>query len=133
MTGGEPLVRKGLTDLVARLGSIGLEDLSLTTNGMLLGTAAGPLAAAGLTRVNISCDTLRAERFGLLRRRGDLGTVLHAMDVAEDAGLSPIKVNVVLLRGDNDDEILDFAAFARKSGRIVRLDVYKRQPLGRWG
>jgi cyclic pyranopterin phosphate synthase len=121
LTGGEPLVRKGLTGLVARLGSIGLEDLSLTTNGMLLAAEAGPLAAAGLTRVNISCDTLRVERFGLLRRRGDLGTVLRAMEAADDAGLSPIKVNVVLLRGRNDDEILDFAAFARESGRIVRF------------
>jgi cyclic pyranopterin phosphate synthase len=121
LTGGEPLVRKGLARLVTRLGSIGFADLSLTTNGMLLAAVAGPLVAAGLNRVNISCDTLRAERFALLRRRGDLPTVLHAMDVAEDAGLSPIKVNVVLLRGRNDDEILDFAAFARGSGRVVRF------------
>ncbi len=133
LTGGEPLVRPGLCDLVARLAALGLDDLSLTTNGMLLAPLAASLAAAGLRRVNISCDSLRADRFGSIRRRGDLATVLAAMDAAEAAGLVPLKVNVVLLRGHNDDEILDFARFARDTGRIVRFIEF--MPLdadGRW-
>ncbi len=121
LTGGEPLVRTGLPRLVVRLASLGFDDLALTTNGMLLATHAEALAAAGLSRVNISCDSLRPDRFASIRRRGDLATVLSGMEAAEQAGLSPIKVNVVLLRGQNDDEILDFAAFARESGRIVRF------------
>ena len=121
LTGGEPLVRTNLADLVAKLSSLGLEDLSITTNGMLLAPQVDRLAAAGLHRVNISCDSLRADRFGSIRRRGELSTVLHAMEAAEEAGLVPVKVNVVLLRGRNDDEILDFAQFARLTGRIVRF------------
>jgi cyclic pyranopterin phosphate synthase len=74
-----------------------------------------------LRRVNVSCDSLRAERFGAIRRRGSLATVLDAMDAAEEAGLVPLKVNVVLLRGHNDDEILAFADFARRTGRVVRF------------
>ncbi|MGH9208345.1 MAG: radical SAM protein, partial [Acidimicrobiales bacterium] len=97
LTGGEPLVRTGLPGLVGRLAALGFDDLALTTNGMLLAAHAGALAAAGLRRVNISCDSLQPERFAAVRRRGDLGTVLRAMDAAEDAGLSPLKVNVVLL------------------------------------
>ncbi len=121
LTGGEPLVRQGLPALVSRLSAIGFEDLALTTNGVLLAPLARTLREAGLRRVNISCDSLRAGRFGDIRRRGDLGTVLSAMDAAEAAGLTPVKVNVVLLRGTNDDEILDFAAFARATGRTVRF------------
>jgi cyclic pyranopterin phosphate synthase len=121
LTGGEPLVRNGLPDLVARLADIGFEDLALTTNGMRLAALADTLVTAGLRRVNISCDSLRADRFESIRRRGDLATVLEAMEAAETAGLSPLKVNVVLLQGRNDDEILDFAAFARDTGRIVRF------------
>ncbi|HQU27446.1 MAG TPA: radical SAM protein, partial [Acidimicrobiales bacterium] len=113
LTGGEPLVRRNLVDLVARLGEVGFADLSLTTNAMLLGPLARPLAEAGLRRVNVSCDSLRPERFAAIRRRGDLATVLAAMDAAEAAGLAPLKVNVVVLRGENDDEVLDFARFAR--------------------
>jgi cyclic pyranopterin phosphate synthase len=121
LTGGEPLVRADLTDLVSRLASLELDDLSLTTNGMLLAPLANRLAAAGLRRVNVSCDSLRDDRFASIRRRGELATVLAAMDAAEAAGLTPLKVNVVLLRGRNDDEILDFARFARDTGRIVRF------------
>ncbi len=121
LTGGEPLVRRGLPDLVGRLHALGFEDLALTTNGMLLTPMAASLADAGLRRVNISCDSLRPERFRSIRRRGELGTVLEAMDAAERAGLTPLKVNVVLVRGRNDDEILDFAAFARDTGRVVRF------------
>ena len=121
LTGGEPLVRRGLPDLVRRLHALGFEDLALTTNGMLLAPMATSLAGAGLRRVNISCDSLRPERFRSIRRRGELDVVLGAMDAAERAGLTPLKVNVVLVRGSNDDEILEFAAFARATGRVVRF------------
>jgi cyclic pyranopterin phosphate synthase len=124
LTGGEPLVRRGLPELVSRLADVGLDDLALTTNGVLLAEQAQALADAGLDRVNVSCDSLRAERFGTIRRRGDLSTVLRSMDAAEAAGLSPVKVNVVLLRGHNDGEVLDFAAFARDTGRPVRFIEY---------
>lgn len=121
LTGGEPLVRRGIEDLIARLSALGFDDIALTTNAMQLAKMADALKASGLTRVNVSCDSLRDERFSKIRRRGDLDTVLTAMDVAESVGLTPLKVNVVLLRGDNDDEILDFASFARETGRVVRF------------
>ncbi len=121
LTGGEPLVRRGLDRLVGRLRDLGFTDMSLTTNGMLLAPLLPALIGAGLGRVNISCDSLRPERFAAIRRRGDLATVLGSMDAAESAGLPPVKVNVVLERGGNDDEILDFAAFARATGRVVRF------------
>jgi len=121
LTGGEPLVRKGLVDLVGRLARIGFEDLALTTNGMALPALARPLADAGLARINISCDSLRHERFASIRRRGRLDGVLEAMSAAEEAGLGPVKVNVVLMAGWNDDEVLDFAEFARATRRVVRF------------
>jgi cyclic pyranopterin phosphate synthase len=133
LTGGEPLVRRGLPGLVGRLSALGFEDLALTTNGMLLANQAGALAAAGLRRVNISCDSLRPSRFTAIRRHGELATVLAAMDAAEQARLTPLKVNVVLLRGQNDDEILDFAGFARDTGRIVRfIEFMPLDAQGRW-
>jgi cyclic pyranopterin phosphate synthase len=133
LTGGEPLVRKGLSTLVGRLSGLGFEDLALTSNGMLLADRAQALAAAGLRRVNISCDSLRPDRFRVIRRHGDLATVLAAMDAAEEADLTPLKVNVVLLRGQNDDEILDFAGFARETGRIVRfIEFMPLDAQGRW-
>jgi cyclic pyranopterin phosphate synthase len=133
LTGGEPLVRKGLTKLVGGLSSIGFEDLALTTNGTELAGVAHDLAASGLRRVNISCDSLQAERFASIRRRGNLAVVLNAMAAAEAAGLTPIKVNVVLLRGQNDDEILDFASFARTTGRIVRfIEFMPLDAQGEW-
>ncbi|SRR5579875_2056552 len=124
LTGGEPLIRRSVVDLVARIAAIGFEDVALTTNGTGLDRLARPLAAAGLRRVNISCDSLRADRFAAIRRRGRLATVLAGMAAAEDAGLVPLKVNVVLIAGVNDDEICDFAAFARDTGRIVRFIEY---------
>jgi GTP 3',8-cyclase len=134
LTGGEPLVRRNLPSLVSMLAANGFDDLALTTNAMLLGGLATTLVDAGLTRVNVSCDSLRPERFGAIRRRGDLDTVLAAMDVAEDAGLRPLKVNVVLIRGTNDDEILDFATFARETGRIVRfIEFMPLDAEGHWG
>jgi GTP 3',8-cyclase len=134
LTGGEPLVRRNLPSLVSMLSAIGFDDLALTTNAMLLGGLATMLVDAGLTRVNVSCDSLRPERFGSIRRRGDLTTVLAAMNVAEAAGLRPLKVNVVLIRGTNDDEILDFATFARATGRIVRfIEFMPLDAEGHWG
>ena len=133
LTGGEPLVRRGIVELVSRLKPLGFDDIALTTNGTQLRPMAEALKAAGLTRVNISCDSLRADRFASLRRRGNLSTVLDAMDAAETAGLTPLKVNVVLLRGDNDDEILEFAAFARSTGRIVRfIEFMPLDAQGQW-
>ena len=132
LTGGEPLVRRGLSELVSRLAAVGFDDLALTTNGMLLAEQAHALADAGLDRVNVSCDSLRAEKFATIRRRGDLDTVLHAMDVAEEAGLSPLKVNVVLVRGHNDGEVLDFAAFARRHGQVGTVHRV-HAPRRRWG
>jgi cyclic pyranopterin phosphate synthase len=121
LTGGEPLVRKGLVTLIGHLATMGFDDMAMTTNGTELAPQARALASAGLRRVNISCDSLRSTRFSDIRRRGDLKVVLQAMDAAEEAGLLPLKVNVVLLRGQNDDEILDLADFARQTGRIVRF------------
>jgi len=116
-----------------RWSDLGFRDLSLTTNGMLLTPLAASLADAGLTRVNISCDSLRVDRFNSIRRRGDLKTVLASMDAAEAAGLAPLKVNVVILRGVNDDEILDFAAFARETGRVVRfIEFMPLDAQGQW-
>jgi GTP 3',8-cyclase len=133
LTGGEPLLRSGVTSLVSALSLLGLEDLSLTTNGMLLGKRAASLAAAGLHRVNVSCDSLRPDRFASIRRGADLATVLDAMNAAEAAGLWPVKVNVVLVRGTNDDEIVDFAQFARDHDRTVRfIEVMPLDAQGQW-
>ena len=129
ITGGEPLVRRGLPGLVARLSGLGFDDLALTTNGMELAGMASELAAAGLRRVNVSCDSLRAERFSSIRRRGSLATVLGAMDAAEEAGLGPLKINVVLLRGHNDDEILDVRRLRSAygtGGQVHRVHAARR-------
>lgn len=121
LTGGEPLLRREIVEIVEGVAAIGFDDVSLTTNGTRLAPLAQPLADAGLDRVNISCDSLQPERFAGIRRRGDLEVVLASMDAAERAGLTPVKVNVVVMADQNDDEILDFAAFARRTGRIVRF------------
>jgi cyclic pyranopterin phosphate synthase len=134
LTGGEPLVRRGVTTLVSRLATVGFDDIALTTNAMNLAALAPALAEAGLTRVNVSCDSLREERFASIRRRGDLSKVLTAMDAAEAAGLKPLKVNVVIVRQRNDDEILDFARFARETGRVVRfIEFMPLDAQGDWG
>ncbi len=121
ITGGEPLVRRDAVKLVAQLSAVGFDDLAMTTNGTGFAKVAVDLASAGLRRVNVSCDSLRPERFAAIRRRGDLAVVLGAMDAAEAAGLTPLKVNVVVMAGVNDDEVLDFCAFARRTGRLVRF------------
>jgi cyclic pyranopterin phosphate synthase len=122
LTGGEPLVRRDLPDLVARLAAIeGVEDISLSTNGLLLADLAADLRAAGLRRVNISLDTLRADRFTAIARRPGLDRVLAGIDAALAAGLAPLKINCVVMRGQNDDELADFAAFTRERAVYVRF------------
>ncbi len=105
LTGGEPTVRKDLVELVERLGRLGLDDLSLSTNGERLVELAVPLKAAGLHRLNVSVDTLQPERFVSVTRRGDLGKVLAGLDAAQAVGFAHTKVNCVAMRGFNDDEI----------------------------
>ncbi|HEC35083.1 MAG TPA: GTP 3',8-cyclase MoaA [Anaerolineae bacterium] len=110
LTGGEPLVRKGIVGLVERLAAIpGLDDLSMTTNGVLLARYAERLARAGLRRVNVSLDTIRPDRFRRITRRGRLEDVLEGRRAALAAGLSPVKINTVVIRGLNDDEVVDLA------------------------
>jgi cyclic pyranopterin phosphate synthase len=112
LTGGEPLVRLGLAGLVAMLADIGtINDISLTTNGVLLSKYAAELKKAGLNRVNISLDTLRPDRFkAITRSDGKLEDVLEGIETARGVGLEPVKLNMVVLAGVNDDEIVDFAA-----------------------
>jgi cyclic pyranopterin phosphate synthase len=122
LTGGEPLVRKGIANLVRWIGQTpGIEDISLTTNAMLLASCARELAAAGLKRVNVSLDTLRPERFHQITRRGDLSTVMAGIAAARAAGLSPVKLNVVVMREVNDDEIVEIAGTTQKEDWQVRF------------
>ncbi|GHB61925.1 cyclic pyranopterin monophosphate synthase [Streptomyces viridiviolaceus] len=122
LTGGEPLLRRGLTGLVARLSSLDpAPELSLTTNGIGLARSAAALREAGLTRVNVSLDTLRPERYAAITRRDRIGDVLDGLSAARAAGLVPVKVNAVPVRGVNDDEIADLAAFAAEHGYRMRF------------
>ena len=110
LTGGEPLVRKGVVDLVKGIGDIkGVTDLSLTTNGVVLREYAEDLVKAGLHRINISLDTLRPERFAYITRRDKFKEVWEGIEAALRHGLSPVKINVVAIQGFNDDEVQEFA------------------------
>ena len=120
LTGGEPTVRAHLPLLVEKLAALGV-DLSMTTNGATLRLLANDLRAAGLQRVNISLDSLRADRFLALTRRDALDKVLDGIDAAVEAGFEPVKVNCVLVRGVNDDEVVDFAAYGRERGLVMRF------------
>jgi GTP 3',8-cyclase len=120
LTGGEPTVRAHLPMLVERLGRLGV-DLAMTTNGVSLPLLVDELKAAGLRRLNISCDSLDRDKFFLMTRRDDLNRVLEGIQAAKRAGFSPIKINVVLMKGTNDDEIVDFARFGREQGVGVRF------------
>jgi cyclic pyranopterin phosphate synthase len=120
ITGGEPTVRAHLPLLVEKLSPLGT-DLSLTTNGATLRLLASDLRAAGLGRINISLDSLRPDTFFAVTRRRALHQVLDGIDAAVDAGFSPVKVNCVLIRGVNDDEIVDFARFGRERGVTIRF------------
>jgi cyclic pyranopterin phosphate synthase len=122
LTGGEPLVRPGVVDLVRMLARVdGIDDLAMTTNGVLLDDYAVELADAGLQRVNISLDTLLPERFQRITRCGQLEDVLAGMKAAREAGLEPIKINTVVIRGMNDDEAVDFARKTIEPGWHVRF------------
>jgi cyclic pyranopterin phosphate synthase len=129
LTGGEPTVRHELPVLVRMLADIaGVRELSMTTNGARLDELAGPLKAAGLGRVNVSLDTLRRERAAELARRDVLPAVLRGIDAAVAAGLTPVKLNAVVMRGVNDDELADLVDFARERGAEMRFIEY--MPMG---
>lgn len=125
LTGGEPLVRKGVIDFARRLGRLtDLKKLSLTTNGILLSQYAVALREAGVGYLNISLDTLKKEKFHNITRFEQLDTVLDGIRIAKKAGFSVIKVNVVSVRGFNDDELFDFVNFADKYDLVVRFIEY---------
>ncbi|MFJ9521223.1 GTP 3',8-cyclase MoaA [Kitasatospora sp. NPDC101801] len=120
LTGGEPLLRRGLPGLVARLTGLGPE-VSLTTNGIGLARTAVELKQAGLHRVNVSLDTLRPERYAEITRRDRIADVFAGLAAAQAAGLAPVKINAVPVRGVNDDEILDLVEFAAGHGYLMRF------------
>lgn len=122
LTGGEPLLRRGLPGLVERLTAAAPDvELSMTTNGVGLARVAGALHAAGLRRVNVSLDTLRPERYAEITRRDRLSDVLEGLAAAREAGLAPVKVNAVPVRGVNDDELVDLTEFAVAHGYRMRF------------
>ncbi len=128
LTGGEPLIRKDIEILVSKLSSLGLEDISMTSNGVLLAAKADLLKKAGLNRVNISLDTLDREKFKKITRRDFLSEVLAGIKAAEAAGLKPVKINIVVMKGINDDELLDFVDLSIKEELHLRFIEY--MPLG---
>jgi GTP 3',8-cyclase len=127
LTGGEPTVRAHLPVLVGKVAALRVRgdgppvDVALTTNGATLRSVAPDLVAAGLRRVNVSLDTLQHDRFVELTRRDELEHVLEGIDAAVEAGLSPVKVNAVVMRGVNDDEIVELATYGREHGVTVRF------------
>ncbi len=121
ITGGEPLVRDGVEDYIARLSALGVEDLSMTTNGHLLAERCDRLIAAGLRRINISLDSLDPARFESITRTKSFTKVMDGIEAAQKSRFAPAKVNAVLVRGLNDDEVESFAEFARKRGVIMRF------------
>ena len=129
LTGGEPLVRRGIVDLARRLGRLrGLDELVLTTNGSRLAALAAPLRDAGVRRLNISIDSLRPERFRALTRTGELDRVLAGIEAARTAGFERIRLNTVVLRGRNDDEVVELVAYARDRG--LDIAFIEEMPLG---
>jgi GTP 3',8-cyclase len=132
LTGGEPTIRARLPVLVEKLARLGV-DLALTTNGATLALVADELAAAGLTRVNVSLDTLRPDRFRAITRRDGIERVIQGIDAAVSAGLEPVKINAVMMRGVNDDELIDFARFGRERGVVVRfIEFMPLDATGEW-
>ncbi len=126
LTGGEPLLRPDIVEIVARIAALQLPDgrhpeVSMTTNGIGLARLAEPLADAGLARVNVSLDTLRSDRFLKLTRRDRLADVLAGITAAEAAGMRPVKINALLMRGVNDDEAVDLVRWAVGGGRELRF------------
>ena len=122
LTGGEPLVRPGIEDLISAISAIdGIEDIAMTTNGLLLEKFAPRLADAGLNRVNISLDTLNPERYAYVSRCGRIEEVFTGIEAALAAGLSPLKINAVIIRGFNDDEIIPLSEWALNNGLNLRF------------
>ena len=121
VTGGEPLVRPGVEDFIARLSAMGFPDISMTTNGHLLADRCRGLIAAGLKRINISLDSLDAAKFEKITRTKMFSSVMAGIDAAQNSSLGPAKINAVLVRGFNEDEVEAFAAFARERGVIMRF------------
>ena len=121
ITGGEPLVRDGVESFISYLKTIGVEDLSMTTNGRLLADRCEKLIAAGLDRINISLDSLDPTKFEKITRTRSYDTVMGGIDAAQKSRLAPVKINAVLVRGFNEDEVEAFAAFARERGVIMRF------------
>lgn len=129
LTGGEPLVRQNISSLVENIGKLdGLQELTLTTNGSQLKKYAPQLLAAGVERINVSLDSLNEERFKAITRTGDLKKVLEGIDAAIEAGLSNIKLNAVILKGRNEDEIVDLVNFARDKN--IDISFIEEMPLG---
>jgi cyclic pyranopterin phosphate synthase len=132
ITGGEPLVRRGIVDFIASLKTIeGIDDISLTTNGTLLEDFAGRLFDAGMKRINISLDSLHAGKYARITRGGDLDAVLRGIDKVCRIGFSPIKINTVAIKGFNDDEILDFTRLALYKPYQIRF--IELMPIGQAG
>lgn len=121
LTGGEPLARRGVVALVRLLAALGPDDLALTTNGLRLADFAADLKAAGLMRVTVSLDTLRRDRFEAITRRTGLDRIFAGLEAARAAGLDPIKINAVVIRGVNDDEVADFVRFASRENVELRF------------
>lgn len=135
LTGGEPLARAGIVSLVRMIAETpGIQDLSLTTNGLLLEKYAADLAEAGLKRVNISLDTLNPEKFARITRGASLERVWNGLQAAESAGLTPIKLNTVAMKGVNDDELLDIARLSQHHPWRIRfielMPVNNQKPWG---
>ncbi len=125
LTGGEPLTRKGIDSLISALADLpGCEEVTMTTNGYLLEKKAEKLAEAGLSRVNVSLDTLSREKFAKITRVDGFDEVMQGISAAEEAGLKPVKINVVVMDGINDEEIIDFVCFARDENLHVRFIEY---------
>jgi GTP 3',8-cyclase len=121
ITGGEPLVRDGVEDYIARLQALGVADLSMTTNGHLLAERCQRLLQSGLRRINISLDSLDPAKFERITRTKSFATVMRGIDTAQNSRLAPAKINAVLIRRINDDEVEAFAAFARERAVIMRF------------
>ncbi|WP_460036030.1 GTP 3',8-cyclase MoaA [Methylothermus subterraneus] len=128
ITGGEPLVRRGALELIERLGRLPLKELTLTTNGMRLAECARRLAEAGVRRINISLDSLKPERFRRITRFGELERVLCGIDAAREAGFAKIKLNCVVMKGYNHDEVVDLVRFAVTKG--LDISFIEEMPLG---
>ena len=132
LTGGEPLVRKNLPELAKRLSALeGLDDLSLSTNASLLSLYAHDIKEAGISRINVSLDTLNAEKFAEVTGNGKLEHVLEGLQAAKDAGLSPLKINTVAMKGVNDDEFMDLVTYCATMGFTLRF--IETMPIGTTG